>query len=204
MSGDAGAGTKHPPLVLAFGDSLTAGYGLAPHQSLPARLEMLLRRHSPHARVVNAGSSGETTAEARRRLPRLLSALPAHPALVLVQFGANDFIRGLSAAAMLDNLDAMLGDLALCRLPVMLLGMRAPSGLPALLRGAAEAYEAVYPRLAACHDVPLYPDLLAGATGPGTTLADGAHPNAATVERVAAALLPHLLSALDAAQARAA
>jgi acyl-CoA thioesterase I len=182
-------------LVLALGDSLTAGYGLAPQESFAAQLEALLRVRDPGARVINAGVSGDTSAGGRARLPRHLSALPRRPDLAIVELGANDFLRGLPVEQLRANLDAILVELARCGVPALLAGMAAP----AFLGPRAAAFGRVFPELAARHGVPLYPHFLEGVAGlHGLTLADGIHPNARAVGIVARRILPHVEAALAA------
>jgi len=186
--------TSSPPLILAFGDSLTAGYGLRPEQAFPARLEALLAERRPGARVVNAGMSGETSAGGRARLPRVLAGLTPRPDLTILELGANDLIRGLPVAATAANLRWMVEEFGRCGIPVLLAGMRAP----AFLGTAAERFNAVFPDLACDTGVPLYPSFLAGVAGrSGLVLADGFHPNADAIAIVAARILPHVEAALD-------
>jgi acyl-CoA thioesterase I len=105
------------PLILAIGDSLIAGYGLARTESFPAQLEAALQPGYPGARVVNAGESGDTTGDVRRRLPRVLSRLDALPALAIVQVGPNDVLRGMPPAQTRDNLSAIVMELERCGMP---------------------------------------------------------------------------------------
>lgn len=181
------------PFVLAFGDSLTAGYGLARGEAFPARLESLLRERHPAASVQNAGISGDTTADGRARLPRTLSALRHRPDLAILELGANDFFQGVDPARTWQNLDSMLTTFADSGIPVLLAGMRAP----AFLGAAAAPFDAIHPELAARHGVPLYPFFLDGVVGRrAMTLADGLHPNAAAIAEVARRILPHVERAL--------
>jgi acyl-CoA thioesterase-1 len=189
--------TTTRPNILAFGDSLTAGYGLATADSFPAQLEALIRRTRTGARVVNAGVSGDTSASGRARLPRVLSRLTLRPDLAIVELGANDLLRGIAPARMRENLDAILRSFADCGIPVLLAGMQAP----AFLGGFARDYDAVFADLAVAHRVPLYPFFLAGVVGdPTLVLADGIHPNARAIGIVAARILPHVEAALAAAE----
>ncbi|MDB5673356.1 MAG: hypothetical protein JWM65_338, partial [Sphingomonas bacterium] len=94
------------PYILAFGDSLTSGHGLAAADSFPAQLEALLRATHPGARVDNAGVSGDTTASGLARLPRLLSRLDRRPDLAIVELGANDMLRFADPLHIRRNLDA--------------------------------------------------------------------------------------------------
>lgn len=189
------------PFVLAFGDSLTAGYGLARDDAFPVRLQSLLRARQPDAVVQNGGVSGDTTTLGRARLPRLLSALRQRPDLAILELGANDFLQGLDPARTRQNLDAMLVTFADSGIPVLLAGMRAPPFLGA----AAALFNAIHPDLAARHGVPLYPFFLDGVVGRrDLTLADGIHPNAVAIAEVARRVLPHVERALAAAGACAA
>ena len=190
-----------PLHLLAFGDSLTAGYGLSRPHSFPSQLEALLRERHPGATVHNAGVSGDTSAGGRARLPRLLSGLNRRPDLAIVELGANDLLRGIAPETMRANLDAILRELARCGIPALLAGMLAPPFLGAF----AGRYNAVFPTLAAQHGVPLYPFFLDGVVGdPGLTLADGIHPNARAIGIVAARILPHVEAALTVGRREAA
>lgn len=189
------------PQVLAFGDSLTAGYGLAPEMAFPAQLERLLRERRPEAVVQNAGVSGDTSASGRARLPRVLSQLRRRPDLAILELGANDFLRGVDPARMRDNLDWMLTEFGRAGIPVLLAGMLAP---PFLGEWAAR-FNAVHPELARRHAIPLYPFFLDGVVGSrGLTLADGIHPNARAIGIVANRILPHVEAALDPKRTQAA
>lgn len=180
-------------LVLALGDSLTAGYRLKPEQSFASRLEARLQARRPGSRVINAGVSGDTSAGGLARLPRLLDRQTRRPDLCLVELGANDAIRAIDPATTQANLDRILAELSSRGVPALLAGVVAP----AFLGSYANRFNAVFAEVAARHGVPLYPSFLAGVAGrPGLVLADGLHPNAAAVDLVAAAILPHVEAAL--------
>ncbi len=164
------------PLIWAFGDSLTAGYGLPPAQGFPVQLERALRRSGLAATVRNGGVAGDTAAQGRARLAWGLRGLGAKPDLVIVELGANDMLRGLPPAAVERNLDLILAELRRRQIPVLLAGMRAAPNL-----GAAyvTAFESLYPRLARKYGDPLYGFFLDGVAGnPSLIQADGRHPNA--------------------------
>lgn len=189
------------PFILAFGDSLTAGYGLAPPEAFPRQLEALLRERHPTASVANAGVSGDTSAGGRGRLARVLAGLTAKPDLAIVELGANDLLRAIAPARMGDNLDWVVGELARCGIPVLLAGMWAPPFLGAF----AARYNAVFPAVAARHGAALYPHFLDGVMGdPALTLRDRIHPNARAIGIVAARILPHVEAALASGERRAA
>ena len=181
-------------LIWAFGDSLSAGYGLPPEEGFPARLEAGLRRSGIPATVRNGGVSGDTAAQARARLRWGLRGLGRTPDLVIVELGANDMLRGLPVAQARANLDAILTELDRRHIPVLLAGMRAA---PNLGRDYAQTFEAIYPALARAHRVPLYPFFLEGVAANRTLLqADGMHPNARGVESIVGRMLPAARRAL--------
>ena len=175
-------------LVLAFGDSLYAGYGLARGQSLPDALQARLRRAGIDATIVNAGVSGDTTAGGRRRLAYTLDRLERRPDMVLLGLGGNDVLRQVSPAETRANLEAMLAELDRRHIPVVMTGMLAP---PNLGPDFAGRFNAIFPDLARRHDAPLDPFILQGVIGNRTLmLPDGVHPNAQGVERIADRLAP--------------
>lgn len=178
--------------LLAFGDSLVAGYGVEVGHAFPDQLEAALRARDYDVRVINGGNSGDTTAAGRARLDW---ALAEKPDAVLVELGANDGLRGLNPDNTYLNLDAILVRLKAENLPVLLAGMLAPRNLGARY---AEAFDSVFPRLAEKHGVALYPFFLEGvATDPSLNQADGIHPNrrgvAVLVERIA----PHVIALIE-------
>ena len=128
-----------------LGDSLTAGYGLASRDGLPARLEAALRARGLDARVIDAGVSGDTTAGG---LARLEWALADRPHAVIVALGANDALRAIDPAIARSNLDRLLAALSERSLPVLLAGMLAPRNLGPEY-GAR--FDAIYPELAERH-----------------------------------------------------
>jgi acyl-CoA thioesterase-1 len=181
------------PFILAFGDSLTAGYGLPRDQSFPHQLQTLLRERHPGATVHNAGVSGDTTAGGRARLPRVLSKLPQRPDLAIVELGANDLLRGFAPERTRDNLDWIVGELGRGGIPVLIAGMMAPP----FLGPFAARFNAVSGEVAAAHGVPLDPFFLKGVMGdPSLTLADGIHPNGRAIGIVARRILPQVEAAL--------
>ena len=174
--------------VLMLGDSLTAGYGLAARDGLPARLEAALRGRGLDARVIDAGVSGDTTAGG---LARLEWALADRPHAVIVALGANDALRVIDPAVARSNLDRLLTALAERGLPVLLAGMLAPRNLGPEY-GAR--FDPIYPELAERHGALLYPFLLDGvATAAELNQADGLHPNEAGVEVIVERMLPSVL-----------
>ncbi|HEY2994225.1 MAG TPA: arylesterase [Methylomirabilota bacterium] len=162
------------PVIVALGDSLTAGLGVTADEAYPALLQARLERDGLRYRVVNAGVSGDTTAGALRRVDWVLRA---RPAVVVVALGANDGLRGLPVTAMRDNLAAIVTRLRAGGARVLLAGMRLPPNYgAAYTREFAEAFPSVARRAS----VPLVPFLLEGVAGvPALNQADGIHPNAA-------------------------
>ena len=181
------------PYVLALGDSLTAGYGLPTRASFAAKLEQALRNRHPGATVHNAGVSGDTTADALRRLPRMLSGLACKPDLAIVELGANDLLRGVAPARTRANLAEILGTLTSCGIATFLTSFE----VPPFLRPHAPSYDGMYADLAARHGADHAPFFPPGVMGhPRLTLPDGLHPNARAIELVVAHLLPAIISAL--------
>lgn len=178
--------------VMALGDSLTAGYGLTARDGFVPRLEAALKAEGYNVTIINAGVSGDTTAGGKARLEW---SLAEKPDAVLLELGANDALRGLSPAASEANLDAMLKVLKERKIPVLLIGMKSPPNLGAEY---VTAFEAIYPRLAARYDVPLYPFFLDGVAANSTlNQADGIHPNAAGVHKIVRRILPAVTKFLD-------
>nr|WP_144037220.1 arylesterase [Sphingomonas sp. TZW2008] len=181
-------------LIVAFGDSLYAGYNLPAGDGFAPVLERALTAQGVPAQVVNAGVSGDTSAGGRSRLAFVLDGLPRKPDLVVLGLGANDMLRGLDPAATRANLDAMLATLKTRGIPAMLTGMVAAPNMGADYAGA---FNAIYPDLAKKYGVPLYPFFLDGViTDRGLLLGDGIHPNAAGVKRVVAKVAPIVADAL--------
>ncbi len=179
------ASAPAPVRVVAFGDSLMAGYQLPEAAAFPAVLEKALRAQGRNVAVVNAGVSGDT---ASGGLARLEWTLGGGADAVILELGANDMLRGVDPAVTEQALGAILAKLKADHVRVLLAGMRAT---PSLGRDYAVRFEAIYPALAKKYDVPLYPFFLEGMVeDPGQKLPDGMHPNARGVETVVAHILP--------------
>lgn len=170
------------PVVLFFGTSLTAGYGLSPEQAFPSLIEKKARDEGIPIKVVNAGLSGETTAGAVRRIDWVLRT-PAD--LVVIEGGANDALRGLSPAAAKANLEKLIAAVR-ARQPqakIALIQMEAP---PNYGVAYTRSFRSIYGDVARREDVPLLPFLLDSVAGiPRLNQADGVHPNVAG-ERIVA------------------
>ena len=176
-----------PVKIVALGDSLTAGLGLPADAVFPVRLQRALAQKGVAAEIVNAGVSGDTTADG---LSRLDWSVPDDAHAVILELGANDALRGLDPAQTRANLDAILRRLAVRHIPVLLAGMRAPPNMGA---DYVKAFDAVYPALAAAHGVVFYPFFLDGvAAERGLNQGDGIHPTAAGVDVIVGKILPQV------------
>jgi acyl-CoA thioesterase-1 len=185
--------TREAPLrIVAFGDSITAGYGLQPEDSLPAKLEAALNAKGYAVEVVNAGVSGDTTAGG---LARLDWTLADKPDLLIVALGGNDGLRGLDPAKTRENLDAMLARLKARNVPVVLAGMLAPRNLGPEY---AAAFDPIFAELAAAYGATLYPFLLEGvAVERGLNQPDGIHPNPQGVDVIVERMTPVVAAAIE-------
>jgi len=180
--------------ILAFGDSLTAGYGLPSGQGFAPQLEDTLRRNGVRAHVINAGVSGNTAANGRARVRWTLDGLKVKPDLAIVALGANDMLRGYPPAQTREDLDFILAEFKKRDIPVLVAGMLAAPNLGS--RYVAE-YNSIFPDLARKYDAPLYPFFLAGVAGnPALNLPDRVHPNFLGVKRMVSGITPAVLKAL--------
>ncbi|HHY50785.1 MAG TPA: arylesterase [Alphaproteobacteria bacterium] len=171
--------------IVAFGDSLTAGYQLPPDEAFPARLEALAREKGYDVTIANAGVSGDTTADG---LARLDWSIPDGTDGVILELGANDALRGLSPEESAKNLDAMITRLNERKIPVLLAGILAP---PNMGGDYETRFNAIFGELAAKHGVPLYPFFLDGVALDGALkLDDGMHPNGAGTKVMAERFFP--------------
>ncbi|MBB4615229.1 arylesterase [Novosphingobium taihuense] len=187
------------PVILAFGDSLYAGYQLNPGEGYPPRLEAALNARGVPAKVVNAGVSGDTTAAALQRLQFTLDNQPIKPTLALVGLGGNDMLRGLPPSETRANLDAILTEFDKREIPVVLTGMLAAPNLGADYQ---KQFNPIWPDLAKKHKAGLVPFFLAPVLGnKALMLEDNVHPNADGVDRIVAATKDQVAEALKAAVA---
>jgi acyl-CoA thioesterase-1 len=179
-------------IILVVGDSLSAAYGLPVEQGWVSLLQQRLDAEGYPCRIVNASISGDTTASARARLDK---AIASHaPDIVLLELGGNDGLRGLSLAAMRDNLGAMIASAQAAGAKVLLLGVQLP---PNYGPRYTQRFQAIYHELAGEYDVALLPSLVDGiGTESELMQADGIHPNAIAQpiirDRIREALLPLL------------
>lgn len=174
--------------LLAFGDSLTAGYNLPPGQSFADQLQRALIAKGYEVTVIQGGVSGDTSSGGKARLDWVLSG--AKPDHVILELGANDALRGVDPAITRANLDAIISRLQQQAIPVLLAGMLAP---PNLGPDYQQHFNALFPDLAKAHKIPLYPFFLEGvAAHPELQLADGMHPTPEGVAVMVRNILPAL------------
>ncbi len=174
-----------PKTILAFGDSLTAGYGLPAPDSFPTRLEQALNSAGYQVKVINAGISGDTSAGG---VARISWSLAEKPDLAIVELGANDALRGLNPQETRKNLAFILTQLNKAGVKTILAGMKAPRNLG---ENYYTSFDRIYPELAAQYQVELYPFFLQGVVGiTALNQVDGIHPNAAGVKVIVERILP--------------
>ena len=179
------------PIVLAFGDSLTAGFGLPQRDGFAAQLEAKLRREGIAAHVENGGNSGDTTADG---LARTDWELAKKPDLVILELGGNDALRGLPPKLVFDNLDKIIGKVKARGAKVLLAGMLAP---PNWGKSYEREFDAIYPELSRRYHVPLYPFFLAGVLlQPKLMQQDGIHPNERGVAVIVDRIAPYVVRLL--------
>lgn len=184
----AGETAGYDKLVVAFGDSLYAGYQLAPNEGLAPQLQAALKADGINARVHSAGVSGDTTAAGKARLNFVLDNLERKPDLVVLGLGGNDMLRGIKPEETKANLSAMMEELKRRGIPVVLTGMLAA---PNLGPDYGNAFNTIFPALAKQYDTPLYPFFLDGVVADkALMLPDNIHPNAKGVARVVEGLSP--------------
>jgi len=187
-------------VIVAFGDSLSAGYQLPPAAAFPVQLEKALRARGLKVNIVNAGVSGDTATDG---LARLDWALPGNAQGVILELGANDALRGIPVEETTKALSALLEGLKARKLEVLIAGMHAPRNWGDAYAGA---FTAMYVDLARKYDALLYPFFLEGvALDQSLNLRDGLHPNARGVARIVERILPsveQLMQRIEAKRAK--
>ena len=186
------SGADPKPAVVAFGDSLSAGYGAEAGKSYPDYLQKLLDQNKFRYRVINAGVSGDTTTDG---VERMRDVLNAHPAVVILEFGGNDGLRGQPLTGTKANLEQMIVSLQKAGSTVVLAGMTLPRNYGAEY---IHSFEKIYVDLAKQYKLVLIPFLLQGvaASGAGLMQQDSIHPTAAGNEKVAATVYRYLAPVL--------
>lgn len=189
-------GAAQEKVILALGDSLMAGYGLPSGVSFPAKLERWLRAQGIPVRIINGGVSGDTSTGGRERLEWSLDAFDSDtPDLVILEFGANDMLRGIEPSLTRDNLTTMLDELKRRRILAVLFGMRAA---PNLGIQYTKEFNAIYSDLAKRHKVELVPFYLEGVAGNrALNLEDGIHPNEPGLDVMVKNIGPKILTILQ-------
>ena len=179
------AALAKPITLLALGDSLTSGFGLAPDEAFPIKLEAALKNRYPDLKIINAGIAGDTAADG---LARLDWALTDDIGGLIVGLGANDALRGLDAAQTETALDGIMVKAQAKNLPVLILGMKAP---PNMGPDYVARFDGLYPRLAKKYQALLYPFYLEGVAAVASlNQADGIHPNGQGVEVIVSKITP--------------
>jgi acyl-CoA thioesterase-1 len=181
-----------PVRILAFGDSLTAGYGLAETDTLTTRLSDALTKMGRPALVINGGVSGDTSADG---LSRIDWALADKPRIMILALGANDMLRGLDPSTTRANLEGIIKKAEAAGVETILAGMLAP---PNLGPDYKARFDAIYPELAKAHNLLYMPFLLQDvAQKSDLNQADGLHPNGNGVAVIVRNLLPYVTQAMD-------
>ncbi len=189
------AASAEPLKILALGDSLTSGYGLPPGEGFTDQLGQALKDAGVSARVINGGVAGDTSTDG---LARLDWSLADDPAVVIIELGGNDALRGLDPKATRANLDAILSKLQAQHRAILLTGMLAP---PNLGDEYAASFNPIFPALAKQHEVAFYPFFLDGVAGnPSLVQSDGIHPTAQGVAIIVQRIMPALRQAIDGAR----
>ncbi|MCC7252756.1 arylesterase [Hyphomicrobium sp.] len=192
------AAEKADPIrMVAFGDSLTAGYMLKPSEAFPVKLAEALAAKGHAVEIANAGVSGDTTAAG---LQRFDWAIPEGTEAVIVELGANDALRGIDPGETRKNLDAILTKLRARNIDVLLAGMMAPKNWG---KDYEERFATIYSDLAAKHGALLYPFFLDGvALDAKLNLQDGLHPTAPGVDVIVKGILPQVEELIGRARER--
>jgi acyl-CoA thioesterase-1 len=178
-------------VIVAMGDSLTAGLGVAPQESYPAQLEKLLEERGLNYRVINAGISGETSSGAKARIDWVLKL---NPDIVILETGANDGLRGIDPKLVEENIEQIIVRLKQKEVTVVLTGMMMLTNLG---KTYVSAFNELYPQLAHRHGVVFMPFFLEDvAAEPTKNQADGIHPNPSGYQIIAANLLPYVEKAI--------
>ncbi len=191
------AETAKPIRIVAFGDSLSAGYGLRPGQSFPAQLQKELKARGHNVVVSKAGVSGDTSAAG---LERFAWAIGEDTDAVILEFGANDALRGIDPKVTRANLEKMLAKLAQKHIPVLLTGMRSPANWGETY---ADDFDAIFPDLAKQHALLFYPFFLDGVVlDAKLNQDDGMHPNSKGVAQIVRSMLPSVEELISKAEAQ--
>ncbi|MGA7277653.1 MAG: arylesterase [Desulfocapsaceae bacterium] len=186
------ATVSYDGVIMAMGDSLTAGLGVSPQNSYPALLEQMLHERGLNYRVINGGVSGETSSGAKSRVDWIISMKPD---LVILVTGANDGLRGIDPALIRDNIAWIISELQAADIEVVLGGMKMSTNMG---QDYVSQFNRLYPELAAAKELGIIEFFLEGvALRPEFNQADGIHPNEQGYRVIAENILPHVLEALE-------
>lgn len=186
------ATVSYDGVIVAMGDSLTAGLGVSPQNSYPALLEQMLHERGLNYRVINGGVSGETSSGAKSRVDWIISMKPD---LVILVTGANDGLRGIDPALIRDNIAWIISELQAADIEVVLGGMKMSTNMG---QDYVREFNRLYPELAAAKGLGIMEFFLEGvALQPEFNQADGIHPNEQGYRVIAENILPHVLEALE-------
>jgi acyl-CoA thioesterase-1 len=195
--GTTAAMAEQPLRIVVLGDSLVAGLGLKQSDAFPAQLERALKARGHAVEVINAGVSGDTTANG---LARLAWAVPERTDAVILELGANDMLRGLDPGQAKANLEKIVTAVKGSGAEILLAGMFAPRSLG---KDYVRSFEGMYPELASNHGLILYPFFLDGvATDPKLNLDDGMHPNPRGVAEITKKILPSVEQLIERVRAK--
>ncbi len=178
--------------IVALGDSLTQGYGLAPEDAYPAQLEALLQAEGYPVRILNYGVSGDTTAGGRSRIAHTIKAAPD---IVIVELGPNDFLRGIVPSASKANLEHIVKTLTEADIRVLLVAFKAAPNIGPAFKAQ---FDQIFPDLAQAYNVPLMYGFLEGVAGDSElNQADGIHPNKEGYAIIVQNMLPYVKAMLE-------
>lgn len=193
----AAAEPTKPVHIVAFGDSLFSGFGLKRENAFPAQLEKTLKARGHNVEVTNAGVAGDTTAAG---LARLDWSIPKNADAVILEFGANDALRGIDPKVTRANLEKMIAAFKARNIPVLLVGMRSPANWG---ESYADDFDAIFPELAREHGLILYPFLLDGVVlNVKLNQDDGIHPNRKGVAEIVKRITPAVEELIERAASR--
>ncbi|VAX03895.1 Arylesterase precursor [hydrothermal vent metagenome] len=178
--------------ILAFGDSLTAGYGLMAEQGFTYQLEYELNQLGHKVTVVNGGVSGDTTSGGLSRLEWVLSSVKnGKPDLIILELGANDALRGITPDITRSNMERMLAILKQAELKTLVAGMMAP---PNMGHRFSTEFNRIFPEVSEKFNMPLYPFFLKGVAGNGAlNQSDAVHPNSEGIKVIVKNIIPYIL-----------
>jgi acyl-CoA thioesterase-1 len=188
-----------PIRIVAFGDSLSSGYGLEPSQAFPAQLQKELKARGHNVVVANAGVAGDTTAGG---LGRLAWAVPDGTDAVILELGANDALRGIEPKVTRANLEKVIAELKERRIPILLAGMLSPTNWGGTY---AQDFDAIFPDLARAHGLVFYPFFLDGVVlNAKLNQDDGMHPTGKGVAEIVKRMIPSVEELIARAMSRGA